>query len=92
MTMSILQSFKEQLQCRPLFGPFCQIEAGYRKPEHPIKACYLVPNPSVYGTLRMHQALAENHGVEVHVGYDIGELAEVLGVDAVQLGSEWGDR
>lgn len=66
----------------------CRIEAGYRKPEHSIKACYLAPNPSVYGTIRMYQALAESRGVEVHVGYDIGELAAILGVDAAQLSIE----
>jgi hypothetical protein len=66
----------------------CRIEVGYRKPEHSIKACYLVPNPSVYGTIRMYQALAETRGVEVHVAYDIGKLAAVLGVDPAQLSTE----
>ena len=68
----------------------CRIESGYRKPEHPIKACYLVPNPCVYGTMRMYSALAESRGVDVHVGYDIRELADVLGVDPAQLSTESG--
>ena len=66
----------------------CRIEAGYRKPEHPVKACYLVPNPSVYGTMRMYSTLAESQCVEVYVGYDIGKLAAILGVDPTQLSTE----
>ena len=66
----------------------CRIEAGLRKPERTVKACYLVSNEWVYGTLRMYQALAESYGVEVYVSEDIGELADVLGVDPAQLGTK----
>ena len=36
----------------------------------------------------MYQAVAESYGVEVHVSHDIGELADVLGVDPVQLSTK----
>lgn len=61
------------------------VEAKFRQPEQPVKACYLVPNKCVYGTIRMYQAMAESQGVTVHVSYDLQELAEVLGVDAARL-------
>jgi hypothetical protein len=64
----------------------CRIESGYRKPDHPVKACHLVSSPSFYGTHRMYRTLAESRGVEVHVGYDIEKLAAVLEVDPAQLG------
>jgi len=66
----------------------CEIEAGFRKPQHTVKACYLVPNAWIYGTLRIYEALGESYGVGVHVSYDIGELADVLGIDPVQLSTE----
>lgn len=59
----------------------CHTESMLRKDAKPIKACYLVPNPLLYGTIRMYQTLIEDCGVEVHVSYDINELAGILGVD-----------
>jgi len=65
----------------------CRVEPREEQTKSRVKACYLVSNPSVYGTLRMFQALAEGTGAEVHVGYDIRELADILGVDAARLGT-----
>jgi hypothetical protein len=59
-----------------------------RKDAKPIKACYLVPNPLLYGTIRMYQTLIEDYGVEVHVSYDINDFAGILGVDKSVLTSE----
>jgi len=56
-------------------------EEALRDPGHPVKACYLVANELVYGTVRMYQALIERRGVEVHIGYEIAPLAEFLGVE-----------
>jgi len=63
----------------------CSKETVTRDPQHPIKACYLVTNELVFGMIRMYEAMIEGKGVEVHVSYDIDELAEVLGVNASQL-------
>lgn len=60
-------------------------EKVIRNPEQPVKACYLVANELVYGTVRMYQAVIESRGVEVHIAYEIGPLAEVLGVEADEL-------
>lgn len=60
----------------------CQAESRMRKNGLPIKACYLVPNDLLYGTIRMYQALIESSGVEVHVSHNIEELAKILGVDS----------
>jgi hypothetical protein len=51
----------------------------------PVKACFLVSNPVVFGTLRIYQTLAEEAGVEVHVSYNISQLARVPGVDESAL-------
>ncbi|MGA9365696.1 MAG: hypothetical protein WBW16_15145 [Bacteroidota bacterium] len=56
-------------------------EREKRKGLPPVKACFLVSNPVVFGTLRIYQTLAEDAGVEVHVSYNISQLARVLGVD-----------
>ena len=56
-------------------------EKENRKGLAPVKACFLVSNPVVFGTLRIYQTLAEEAGVEVHVSYNISQLAQVLGVD-----------
>jgi hypothetical protein len=50
-----------------------------------VKACFLVSNPVVFGTLRIYETLAEDAGVEVHVSYHIAELARVLGVKESDL-------
>ncbi len=50
-----------------------------------MKACFLVSNPVVFGTLRIYQTLAEEAGVEVHVSYNISQLARVLGVEESAL-------
>ncbi len=63
----------------------CDIESQLRKPERPVKACYLVPNALLYGTIRMYAALIESCGVEVHVSYKLDELASLLGVDTSVL-------
>jgi len=63
----------------------CQAESRMRKEDQPIKACYLVPNELLYGTIRMYQALIERSGVEVHVSKNIDELAKILGVDSSKL-------
>ena len=55
-------------------------ETKLRESLPPIKACYLVPNALLYGTVRMYQTLIENSGVEVHASYDINELATILNV------------
>jgi hypothetical protein len=59
----------------------CYAESNFRESAPPVKACYLVPNTLLYGTIRMYQALIESCGVEVHVSYDINELAGILGVE-----------
>jgi hypothetical protein len=51
-----------------------------------VKACFLVSNPVVFGTLRIYETLAEDAGVEVHVSYHTSELARVLGVEESELG------
>jgi hypothetical protein len=56
-----------------------------RKGLPPVKACFLVSNPVVFGTLRIYQTLAEEAGVEVHVSYNISQLARVLGVEGSLL-------
>lgn len=56
-------------------------ERENRKGLPPVKACFLVSNPVVFGTLRIYQTLAEEAGVEVHVSYSISQLARTLGVD-----------
>lgn len=66
----------------------CHTESMLRKNAKPIKACYLVPNTLLYGTIRMYQTLIEACGVEVHVSYDINELAGILGVEKSVLISE----
>ena len=67
-----------------------QEESKLRENAKPIRACYLVPNTVLYGTIRMYQTLIEDCGVEVHVSYDINELAEILGVEKSVLTSELG--
>lgn len=59
----------------------CETESRMRKSVHPIKACYLVPNDLLYGTIRMYQALIERRGVEVHVSYSLDEIAGILGIE-----------
>ena len=66
----------------------CNVESTLRKNAKPVKACYLVPNSLLYGTIKMYQALIENGGVEVHVSYDINEIAGILGVEKYVLTSE----
>ncbi len=66
----------------------CDTESMVRDSSQPIKACYLVPNSLLYGTIRMYDALIESCGVEVHVSYDINELSSVLGVEKSVLTSE----
>jgi len=66
----------------------CDSESNLRRSSRPIKACYWVPNALLYGTIRMYEALIESSGVEVHVSYDIGQLADVLGVDKSVLAAE----
>jgi len=65
----------------------CHVESRMRDSAQPVKACYLVPNDLLYGTIRMYQALIESSGVEVHVSYDINELASILGVEKSVLTS-----
>jgi hypothetical protein len=50
-----------------------------------VKACFLVSNPVVFGTLRIYETLAEDAGVEVHVSYHMAELARVLDVEQSKL-------
>ncbi len=63
----------------------CKTEEKFRKSGPPIKACYLVPNDLLYGTIRMYKALIEDRGVKVYVSHDLGELADALGVDKSDL-------
>ena len=65
----------------------CQAESRMRQSDGPIKACYLVPNDLLYGTIRMYQALIESSGVEVHVSKNVDELAKILDVDSSILTS-----
>jgi hypothetical protein len=51
-----------------------------------VKACFLVSNQVVFGTLRIYETLAEDAGVEVHVSCPMAELAPVLGVEESELG------
>lgn len=60
-------------------------ESRIREATRPVKACYLVPNVLLFGTLRMYEALISRGGVEVHVSYDINELAGILGVEKIIL-------
>ncbi len=60
-------------------------ESESRKGQPQIKACYLVPNPLIYGMIRMYQMLSESQGIDVHVSYNMPELAAVLGLEASQL-------
>ncbi len=66
----------------------CKIESSSRRSAKPILACYLVPNALLYGTIRMYQTLIADCGVQVHVSYDINELADILRVDKSVLTSE----
>ena len=66
----------------------CEEESKTRESAHPIKACYLVSNTLLFGTIRMYEALIAHSGVEVHVSYDINELAEILGVEKDLLTTE----
>jgi hypothetical protein len=63
------------------------VEAKLREPTHPILACYLVPNPVLFGTIRMYASLIERGGVIVHVSYKLQTLADILGVDRSMLSS-----
>lgn len=54
-----------------------------------INACYLVPNPILYGAVQMYQSLIEKSGVQVHVSYEINKLADILGVDKSVLTTVW---
>ena len=63
----------------------CEEESERRESTQPIKACYLVTNTLLYGTIRMYKALIARSGIEVHVSYDIDELAEILGVEKTVL-------
>jgi len=60
-------------------------ESKRREAARPIKACYLVPNILLYGIIRQYEALISRGGVEVHVSYDINELAEILGAEKTVL-------
>jgi len=66
----------------------CAEESKMREAAEPVKACYLVPNTLLYGTIRMYESLISRSGVEVHVSYDIDELAEILGVEKTVLTTE----
>ena len=63
----------------------CETEVQLRMSEPPITACYLVPNPLLYGTIRMYKALIESRGVDVHVSYEVENLAGILGVEKTDL-------
>jgi len=63
-------------------------ESLMRKSSSTIKACYLVPNALLYGTIRMYAALIESSGVAVHVGYDIDAFVDILEVDRAILESD----
>jgi hypothetical protein len=80
---SVNLGFKEVYQ-------ICNAESNLRTSAQPIKACYLVSNKLLYGTIRMYQALIENSGVEAHVSFDIDELADILGVEKSVLTLEKG--
>ena len=70
------------------FGDVFQLafqEEALRDPEHPVKACYLVANELIYGTVRMYQAVIERRGVEVYIDYEIEPLAEALGIEPDKL-------
>lgn len=60
-------------------------EAFVRRSQPPIKACYLVSNPAIYGVVRMYKAMMDGCGVDVHVSKHLHELAEELGVSQDQL-------
>ena len=66
----------------------CAEESKMREAAQSIKACYLVQNTLLYGTIRMYEALISRSGVEVHVSYDIDELAKILGVEKTVLTTE----
>lgn len=63
----------------------CETEERFLKLNNHVKACYLVSNPVIFGTIRMYQSLAENRGISVYVNYDLGELAAELGINASKL-------
>ena len=78
---SVNLGFKEVSQ-------ICSEESKIREAAQPIKACYMVPNALLYGTIRMYEVLISRGGVEVHVSHDINELAEILGVEKAVLSIE----
>lgn len=63
-------------------------ESKIREAVHSVKACYLVPNTLLFGTVRMYESLISRGGVEVHVSYDINELAKILVVEKDVLTTE----
>ena len=63
-------------------------ESKMREAAQLVKACYLVPNTLLFGTVRQYEALISLGGVEAHVSYDIDELAEILGIEKTKLTTE----
>jgi hypothetical protein len=63
----------------------CSEELKTREAAQPVRACYLVPNTLLFGTVRQYEALISQGGVEVHVSYETNELAEILGVEIAVL-------
>lgn len=60
-------------------------EGRLRTETPPVKACILVPNTLLYGTMRMYQMFMETRGVEVYIDYDLAAIAARLNVDAATL-------
>lgn len=47
--------------------------------------CFLVSNQLLFGMIRMYESVMERPGLEIHVSYNIQELATILDVDASAL-------
>ena len=47
----------------------------------PTVECFLVSRPLIYGTVKMYQAVVEEHGLQVHVSFSISEIAKILEVE-----------
>jgi hypothetical protein len=80
--------FREVIGIDLHFGDIAELAEKERKNRQGlprVKACFLVSNPVVFGTLRIYETLAEDAGVEVHVSYHIADLARVLGVEESRL-------
>lgn len=68
---------------------FAEAMANRAQGKRIVMACFLVVNEVQYGMARMYQALVDGRGLEVHISYEVEELARILGVpDFILLGEQ----